>query len=432
MLSWRKLALLAAGAIGTVAGQPALTSIQDILYRADGTRFTGTMFIRYNSFLAGDTSNIATANLTLPIVNGVLRVRLVPTTTASAGAQYTVTYNSQGIDQFTEIWAVPPSTIPLRVRDVRVSSGTVVGPPPVISPVQISDVTGLVNELSVRPMKGVGFGIGRTAVINQAGQVDAASGNLGDCVRVDGSSGPCGSGGGVTSGSFADSEVPAGVVNGSNTVFTLASAPSPAASLELYRNGLLMRQGTDYQIATNTITFFIGSVPQSADLLVASYRFANPNDPLSSLASPQVVCSSTGSSTSGTTLIELGSCTIAAGLMGAGDRLEVQFHYGHSGTATGFTSAVLIGNTTVASRSGAATEALLAGHTSFGIYGSGQTWDSQTWGVALSLASNAGTASENTSQAVRVSLQGQMAGTTSDSVILRNFTVIRYPAQANP
>jgi len=432
MLSWRKLALLAAGAIGTVVGQPALTSIQDVLYRADGTRFTGTMFIRYNSFLAGDTSNVATANLTLPIVNGVLRVRLVPTTTASAGAQYTVTYNSQGIDQFTEIWAVPPSTIPLRVRDVRVSSGTVVGPPPVISPVQISDVTGLVNELSVRPMKGVGFGIGRAAVINQAGQVDAASGNLGDCVRVDGSSGPCGSGGGVASGSFADSEVPAGAVNGSNTVFTLATAPSPASSLQLYRNGLLMRQGVDYQIATNTITFFIGSVPQSGDLLVASYRFANPNNPLSSLASPQVVCSSTGSSTSGATLIELGSCTIAAGLMGAGDRLEIQFHYGHTGTATGFTSTVLIGNTTVASRSGAANEALVAGHTSFGVSGSGQTWDSQTWGVALGLESNAGSASENTSQAVRVSLQGQMAGTTSDSVFLRNFTVIRYPAQANP
>ena len=86
----------------TAVAQPALTTIQDVLYRADGTRFTGTMFIKYNSFLAGDTSNIATANLTLPIVNGVLRVQLVPTTTASAGAQYAVTYNSQGIDQFTE------------------------------------------------------------------------------------------------------------------------------------------------------------------------------------------------------------------------------------------------------------------------------------------------------------------------------------------
>jgi hypothetical protein len=432
MLSWRKLALLVGAAIGTAAGQPALTTIQDVLYRADGTRFAGTMFIRYNSFLAGDTSNIATANVTVPIVNGVLRVRLVPTTTASAGAQYEVTYNSQGIDQFTEIWAVPPSTLPLHVRDVRVSSGTVIGPPPVLVPVQIGDVTGLQNELAVRAMKGVGFGIGRAAVINQAGQIDSASGNLGDCVRVDGSSGPCGSGGGAAGGSFADSEIPAGVVNGSNTVFMLASAPSPSSSLELYRNGLLMLQGVDYQISMNTITFFLGSVPLSGDLLVASYRFANPNNPLGSLASPQVICSGTGSSTSGTVLIELGSCTIAAGLLGSGDRVEVQFQYGHSGTVTGFTGTVLIGGTTVASRAAGATEALLAGHTSFGIYNGGQTWDTQTWGIGLNLVVNAGTASENTAQALKVSLQGQMAGATSDSVFLRNFTVIRYPAQANP
>src|SRR6266446_3768591 len=112
MLSWRRLALLAAGAIGIAAGQPALTTIQDILYRADGTRFNGTMTIRYNSFQAGGTSNIATAFLTLQIVNGVLSVKLVPTTTATAGAQYNITYNSQGRSQFTEVWAVPPSTPP--------------------------------------------------------------------------------------------------------------------------------------------------------------------------------------------------------------------------------------------------------------------------------------------------------------------------------
>ncbi len=423
------LALLMAG---TAMAQPALTSIQDILYRADGTRFTGTMFIRYNSFLAGDTSNIATANLTLPIVNGVLRVQLVPTTTATAGAQYSVTYNSQGIDQFTEVWAVAPSSSPLRVRDVRVSSGTVIGPPPVISPVQIGDVTGLANELSVRLTKGIGFSIGRAAVINEAGQVDAVSGNLGDCVKVDGSSGPCGTGGGGGGGSFVDAEVPAGTVNGSNAVFTLTSAPSPSASLNLYRNGLLMRQGTDYQLSTRTITFFVASVPQSGDLLVASYRFANPNDPLSSLASPQVICSSTGSTTSGITLVELGSCTIPGGLMGAGDRIEIQYQYGHTGTATGFTGTVLLGSTTVASRSVSASEALLAGHTSLGIFGGGQQWDTQSWGSALSLSSDAGTGTEDTALAVKISLRGQMAGTTSDAISLRNFTVIRYPAQANP
>jgi hypothetical protein len=269
-------------------------------------------------------------------------------------------------------------------------------------------------------------------VINQAGQIDAASGSLGDCVRVDGSSGPCGSGGGGTSDNFVDAETPAGTVNGSNATFTLASAPSPAGSLALYRNGLFQRQSVDYQLSANTITFFLASIPQTGDLLVANYRFAAPPNLLSALTTPQVVCSSTGSSTSGTALVELGSCTIPAGLLGAGDRIEVQFQYGHTGTATGFTSAVLIGSTTVATRSVAAAETLLAGQTSFGIYADGQTWDTQTWGVASNLSVTAGTASENIALAVRVSLQGQMAGTTSDSMFLRNFTVIRYPAQTNP
>src|SRR5690242_16562136 len=156
MLSFRKPPIMLLAAAAMAAGQPALTTIQDILYRADGTRFNGTLFIAYNSFQAGDTSNIATANLTLPITNGVLRVQLVPTTTASAGAQYNVTYNSQGINQFTQVWAVPPSTVPLRVRDILVSQGTVVGPPPVTSPVQISDVVGLSNALALTPQKGVG------------------------------------------------------------------------------------------------------------------------------------------------------------------------------------------------------------------------------------------------------------------------------------
>jgi len=114
-----KRSVLLLAAAGFAYGQPALTTIQDILYRADGTRFSGTMFIHWNSFLAGDTSNIATANLTVPIVNGVLSVKLVPTTTASAGAQYTITYASGGVNRFTEVWAVPPSTPRLRVRDVR-------------------------------------------------------------------------------------------------------------------------------------------------------------------------------------------------------------------------------------------------------------------------------------------------------------------------
>ena len=227
---WVGIALLGAGVVPCSSlAQPALTTIQDTLYLADGTRFSGTMYITYSSFLAGDTSDIATANLTLPIVNGALNVQLAPTTTASAGAQYNVMYNSNGVNQFTQVWAVPPSSVTLRVRDVLVSTGTVVGPQPVTSPIQISDVMGLENTLSLTAMKGVGFVLGRAAVINSSGQIDGAAGNLSDCVRVDGSSGPCGSSGGGVLPSFSDGEVPGGSINGTNTSFTLANQPSPAA-----------------------------------------------------------------------------------------------------------------------------------------------------------------------------------------------------------
>jgi len=321
----------------------------------------------------------------------------------------------------------------LRIRDVRVTSGTIVGPPPVTTPVQIPDVVGLQNELAIRPMKGVGFGIGRTAVINQAGQIDAASGNLSDCVRVDGSSGPCGGGGsGGVSPSFADSEIPVGLVNGLNAAFTLGEVPSPASSLTLYRNGLLMRQGVDYQITGSTITFFLLSVPLTGDLLMASYRFADPGNPLGSLTSPQVVCSSAGISTSATSPSQLGSCTIPAGLLTTGDRIEVQFHFRHTGATAGFTGSVQIGSTTVASRAASASETLLVGHASFGVDQSAQVWDTQSWGAASSLSATAGSSAENTGQDLTISFGGQMAVMTTDSLVLRNFTVVRYPAQSNP
>jgi len=188
------------------------------------------MSIAWNGFQSGGGANIATSNLTLPIVNGVLKVQLVPTTDASAEAQYNITYNSSGGNQFTEVWAVPPSTLPVTVRSLRVSSGTVVGPQPIVSSILISDVTGLQNELHLRPLEGVGFAPARTAVIDSAGMIDAAVGNLSDCVRGDGTSGPCGSGGGLVP-SYSDSALPSGVVNGVNTTFTLRYAPSPAASL---------------------------------------------------------------------------------------------------------------------------------------------------------------------------------------------------------
>jgi hypothetical protein len=223
------------------------------------------------------------------------------------------------------------------------------------------------------------------------------------------------------------------MLDGINTTFTLAFTPSPAASVSLYRNGLFMRQGSDYTITGNQLTFFVVSTPQPGDLLVASYRYANANNPLGSLTQPQVVCSGAGTSTSATALTSLGTCTLPAGLLGTGDRVEVQYQYRHTGTTTGFTGEVHVGGTViVVSRAAPSSETLVVGRTGFGIYSTGQVWDSQSWGAGLTAATGAGTSALDPTQAVTVDFRGLMAGVGSDSVGLQNFTVVRYPAQTNP
>ena len=138
--------------------------------------------------------------------------------------------------------------------------------------IQISDVFGLANSLVLRPTMGSGFSIGRTAIINPSGQIDAAAGNLGDCVHVDGSSGPCGPLGSVGS-NFADNEIPQGNVNGVNQTFLLLTSPMPQNSLHLYANGLRMNLGSDYVLAGNRISFLGLYVPGTGDTTLADYRY---------------------------------------------------------------------------------------------------------------------------------------------------------------
>src|SRR5439155_19682565 len=99
--------------------QPSLTTISDVLFKADGTRFNGLAQFNWVSFESGNGSNIAQQSKTVRIIDGNLFVQLTPTTTAVPPAQYSVLYSSDGKIQFQETWAVPISTSALRVRDVR-------------------------------------------------------------------------------------------------------------------------------------------------------------------------------------------------------------------------------------------------------------------------------------------------------------------------
>lgn len=76
----------------------------------------------------------------------------------------------------------------------------------------------------------------------------------------------------ILTGTFADAETPSGTINGSNTTFTLAHTPNPAASLSLYKNGQqIVAGGADFTLATATITMV--TAPATGDVLVAYYRY---------------------------------------------------------------------------------------------------------------------------------------------------------------
>jgi len=147
---------------------------------------------------------------------------------------------------------------------------------------------------------------------------------------------------------------------------------------------------------------------------------------------PQVLCSSTGAAMSAAALKRLGSCTIPANFLRPGDRVDIRFDYSHEGSATGFSIEVRWGGTTVVARRAGAAESVVAGKADAGIHAGGAQWSVQSWGTATILAAGAGAAPDSLAAPLRVDLLGRMAGSTTETVTLRNFTVIRYPAQANP
>jgi hypothetical protein len=73
--------------------------------------------------------------------------------------------------------------------------------------------------------------------------------------------------------SFSDAETPSGSIDGVNSTFMLAHAPSPAASLVLVMNGITLREGAgnDYTLSGSTIT--MASAPETGTILLSWYRY---------------------------------------------------------------------------------------------------------------------------------------------------------------
>lgn len=418
-------------------GQAGLTTIQDTLFKADGTRFNGILTIQWSTFQSNNIGTIIQQSKTVNVVNGNLYVQLVPNAGATPPANtYSVQYQSGGNQQFSETWTVGPSATPLTVSEVRTGTLSVTttggtGSAGTTTPVPESDVIGLVDDLNQRPMKGVAFGTNGVAIVDDTGALQTAVGQIGDCVLVDGTTGPCG---GVTP-TFVDAETPGGTLDGVNSTFTLANIPS-GTSLAMFRNGVYLTAGPDYTLTGQTVQFMSNAVPHPADALTASYRvnpavagvIGNPLlAPVVPVATAQVVCSAAGQSTGSGASTSLGACDVPLGGLLTGDRIEVRFTFAHTGTASGFDVLINWGSTTILSRHGGTQDSAVVGQADAAITAAGAQLSVESWGTVLTLLPAIVRAPVQ--NGVQINLRADVSNAGSDTVTLSNFTVLRYPSR---
>src|ERR1035437_645002 len=104
---------------------PALTTISDTVYRADGTAASGTVLISWPSFQSAGGDAVAAGNLSVTIgLGGAFSAQLVSNVGASpAGTYYVVVLQLDDGTVRTEYWAVP-STSPTTIAAVLTTPGT--------------------------------------------------------------------------------------------------------------------------------------------------------------------------------------------------------------------------------------------------------------------------------------------------------------------
>jgi hypothetical protein len=111
---------------------PALTSVIDTVYMANGTPAQGMLIISWPAFVAADGTAVAAGNVDVTLgSSGALNVALAPNTGATpAGVYYTVVYQLQPSEVRTEYWVVPTSS-PATLAQVITTPGSGIAAQPV-------------------------------------------------------------------------------------------------------------------------------------------------------------------------------------------------------------------------------------------------------------------------------------------------------------
>ncbi|GIU76774.1 MAG: hypothetical protein KatS3mg005_0012 [Bryobacteraceae bacterium] len=281
----RYLGLLAVFLCAHALGQVQI--VDTLRVGAGNGLFEGRIIVTGPSMVCGGHT-YAPWPLEVQVTNGQVNLTLVPSSACEPQGVYTVRFLPARGSEWTERWIVPNSSGPLTLAQVPratlsttslfinpaqiARSGAQVGdvltwlssgrwgpaPPGTGSVSLAGDVTGPASSTIVTAVRGVPFA--PSAPIE--GQVFAWDSAQGSMVPR------------TINGAYADGEVPAGVIDGSNRQFSLSKSPQPAASLMLYRNGILQRAGVDFTLSGQQITFCEMCTPVPGDVLLAYYRWA--------------------------------------------------------------------------------------------------------------------------------------------------------------
>ena len=125
---WRLFCLLLTVGLAVTAMRgagPSVTTIQDTVYRADGTAASGTLLITWPAFTTAAGQPVAAGQSSVALhAGGALSVSLAPNAGASpSGTYYTVVYQLGDGSVKTEYWSVP-TTSPTTLAVIRTTPGT--------------------------------------------------------------------------------------------------------------------------------------------------------------------------------------------------------------------------------------------------------------------------------------------------------------------
>lgn len=238
--------------------QNALVDVRGVIYTPEGQPFAGTATVVPMEFPTGTKP----PQIIVLVENGMLFVRVPPTTGLSANACYRVMFKSSDHSaSWFEVWRVPEQNH-LSLNDVRVSQ-----PTPresfvlqdedkrsggtdkdITLPIAMTDVAGLNVALNQINASLSALSITMNVLSSQVQEASSATA-------------------GIVVG-----EIPRGSIDGVNPTFVLSAAPGPTASLCLYRNGQLQKLGFDYSLNVDSISFSARSIPHPGDQLLADYR----------------------------------------------------------------------------------------------------------------------------------------------------------------